>query len=367
MSTLERLGLPVEIGILIFTIGLVCALAPYFGGSDFGVLKVPDFGPAKRRLLRRYGWIPLVAAIVLFLPFWPARVAPNAAGPFDVRIQFHGRGTALDCARLAQGTATLRIDAESYKAPIDARCAAHVADIPAQLRNHDARVELSGAPAFVVITQGAQAVSGGQTLTIVLEESAMAPRLRIALLPYQVPDPASQSRFQEFREALANKIFNMSQAFSARGAAFTYIDGLKVLNDGPPMASAAELRAFWDESHALQLVRGQVDAGARPTVVHSLVFLGDLAPAPAHAGLQLEMTVTPEAFARNQDSFSLVMLYSLARDAQRLRLPNDVVAAFLSEAYAIGRQLHDAGGDLAPVTAAVDTMLRQLGGAGATP
>jgi hypothetical protein len=359
MSTLERLGLPIEIGILIFTLGLVCALAPYFGGFDFGVLKVPNFGPEKAKVLKRYGWLAPVLAIISFLPLWP-RIALN------VRVQFQGRRTPLDCQRLARATATLRIDAESYKVPIDAQCFADFRGIPPQYKYRDASIEISGAPSFVLLTQGTQPVSGGPPLVVVLEESAMVPRLRIAILPYQVPDPSSQSRFQEFRDALANKIFNMSQAFAVRGAPFKYIDELKVLNEGPPYASSAELSAFWDESHALLLVRGQVDADARPTTVHCLVFLGGLAPRPDHAGLQLEMTVTPDAFSRNQDSYSLVMLYSLARDAQRLRMPNDVVAAFLSEAFSIGQQLENPDGDLIPIKAAVDNMLQELRAAGAT-
>ena len=202
---------------------------------------------------------------------------------------------------------------------------------------------------------------------VVLEEAATVPRLRIAILPYQVPEPSLQSRFQEFRDALADRIFNLSQTFSARGAAFGYINGLKVLNDGPALASAAELGTFWDESHSLQLVRGQVDSGGPPTRVHSLVFLGNLAPRPDHAGLQLEMTIAPDAFSSNQDSFSLVMLYSLARDAQRRRMPNDVVAAFLSEAFAVGQQLRNPGQELLIIKTAVDDMLQQLRAAGATP
>jgi len=359
MSTLEELGLPIQIGILIFTLGLIFALAPYFGGSDFGLFKVPSFGPKMVKVLKRYGWLVPLLAIILFLPLW-ARAA------FNARVHFEGQRTALDCQRLATATATLRIDAESYKAPIDAQCFADFRGIPTQHKYRNASVEIFGAPSFMLVTQSTQPVSDRLPLVVVLEDAAIVPRLRIAILPYQVPDPSSQSRFQEFRDALANKIFNMSQAFAARAAEFEYVDGLKVLNDGPPMASAAELSAFWDESHALQLVRGQVGAGAGPATVHSLVFLGGLAPGPDHAGLQLEMMVTPDAFSRNQDSFSLVMLYSLARDAQRLRKPNDVVAAFLSEAFSIGQQLENPEHDLVPIKAAVRDMLQQLRAAGAT-
>lgn len=297
MSTYDLLGVPTQIGILLFTLALVFALIPYVGGSDFGVLKVPAFDEKKTRPFKLFGWAAPLVALSLFFPLWPKQRASTAPP-----------GTTAPAA---------------------------------------VKVDPTAPPA--------------------VKTDSTAPRLRIAILPYQIPDPASQSQFQEFRDALTNKIFNISQTFAARGAAFKYVDQLKVLNDGPPMASAAELNAFWNESHALQLVRGQVDTGVRPTVVHSLIFLGDLAPSPQHAGLQIDTTISPGAFSRNQDSYSLVVLYALAQDARRRRLPNDVVATFLAQAYSIGSQLDDPGGDLTPIKIAVDTMLRALETAPPTP
>lgn len=53
-------------------------LAPYAGGTDFGVLKIPRFsGPARRRL-RVAGPIVLIASIAGFLPVWDAQSAKKA-------------------------------------------------------------------------------------------------------------------------------------------------------------------------------------------------------------------------------------------------------------------------------------------------
>jgi hypothetical protein len=282
MSTLDKLGLPTEVGILIFTLGFVCALAPYFGGSDFGVLRVPQFTQKTAKVLKRYGWLAPLLGILLFVPMWAARAT------FNTRVQFEGDGTRLDCPRLANATATLRIGTDTYKALINERCLAEFRDIPAQNKYHAASVEVSGASSLMLFKGDGQQVSDGRPLVVILKESDMIPRLHIAILPYQSPDPSLQSRFEEFREGLADKILNVSQGFAGRGAAFSYLSGLKVLNDGPSPASAAELGTFWNESHALQLVRGQVESGARPTKVHSLVFLGALAPQLDHAGLWLD-------------------------------------------------------------------------------
>jgi hypothetical protein len=195
-------------------------------------------------------------------------------------------------------------------------------------------------------------------MVVTLVDSRTVPRLSVTIVPSGVPDPNAQ--FQQFLESLSNKIFSMSQELSARGEQFKYVDGLKVVSEGPPLASVAELSSFWEESHALHLLRGQIDATTAPTKLRGLIFLGSLAPGPKHSGLRLDMTLTPEAFARNQDSYSLVMLYALAKDAERLGKEPDVISAFLGEANLIGQQLEDPEGSLAPIKGAIDTMLRAL-------
>jgi hypothetical protein len=292
VSTLDQLGIPVQIGILLFTLATILALAPYFGGLDFGVLKIPNFPPGRTRVLRRYGWLGPVVALALFPRVWPSAK--------DVT----GQKNATD--------------------------ANHVA--PSQ----DRPVRTTG------------------------------PRLRIALLPFDTPDPVLTTKFQEFSDALSNRLVSISETFSGRGEAFRYVGNLKVTPGGPSRPSAAELTQFWNTSYALQLLRAQVTS-VNPTMIHGLVYLGDLAPTGGRPSVELDLEVSVESFSTNQDGYSLLMLYALARDAQVQHMPTHVVAAYLAEAHGIATQLGQKKANLAPIANAVDEMLRQLQSAESPP
>lgn len=364
MSTYDLLGIPTQIGITLFTLGLGLALAPYLGGKDLGPLKVPVFDDATARRLKVWGWPAPIFALALFAPVW---TSPDAGPqPFDVRLRFQSSTKAeLECARLAGATATIRVGAQAFRAPVDGTCVATVEGLSPELRNQEARVEIAGAEGFVPIgEQQAFILEPGQEWTVTLDDARTAPRLRISILPYQAA--GSETLLQQFREALTDRIITMTQQLSARHDAYEYVTRVKVQNEGPAAPSVAELRSYWDSNHALQLVRGQVDASTQPVTVHQLIYLGDLAPGRDQV-VQLDVRVAPGEFARTQDAYSVVMLYSLARDAQRLGLPANVVVGFLSEAHSIAQQIGDAGGQLAGVNKAVSELLRDLAGPGAQP
>jgi len=95
MSTYELLGWPTQVGILFLTIGLVLALVPYLGGADFGVLKVPDLGAEKAKVLKRVGPVIPIIASILFLPVWPKKASipiiesnPTSTISFEKRMKF---------------------------------------------------------------------------------------------------------------------------------------------------------------------------------------------------------------------------------------------------------------------------------------
>jgi hypothetical protein len=286
VSTLDRFGIPVQIGIFLFTLAMVFALAPYFGGLDFGVLKIPSFPPEKTRVLKRFGWQGPLLALALFLHVWPS--AKDVTDPKSVTPARDGPATTT------------------------------------------------------------------------------GPRLRIALLPFDTPDPVLTTKFQEFSDALSNRLVSISETFSGRGEAFKYVGDLKVTPGGPSRPSASELAQFWNTSYALQLLRAQVTS-VNPTIIHSLVFLGDLAPAGGRPSVELDLEVSPDSFSTNQDGYSLLMLYALARDAQVQHMPTHVVAAYLAEAHGIAAQLGEPKPNLAPVANAVNDMLQQLQSAESPP
>lgn len=64
--------LPQEFGILLLTLALVLAVAPYLFGHDFGVIRVPDFGESMRQRLKWVGPVLLIVAVLIHIPFGPA-------------------------------------------------------------------------------------------------------------------------------------------------------------------------------------------------------------------------------------------------------------------------------------------------------
>ena len=70
-SVLDRLNLPNNFGYAILLVSLALLLAPYLRGSDFGLLKVPDFQPKVRRLLVAIGPVAMIGAILIHVQLLP--------------------------------------------------------------------------------------------------------------------------------------------------------------------------------------------------------------------------------------------------------------------------------------------------------
>ena len=83
-STLTKLGLPVSVGVLLFTVDLVLLLAPYLPEADLGTFKIPALPVATRHALQYLGPVVFIAATLLFFKFWPEPVAVTvrSAGTF---------------------------------------------------------------------------------------------------------------------------------------------------------------------------------------------------------------------------------------------------------------------------------------------
>jgi hypothetical protein len=68
VSVLDRLNLPANFGYALLILGLVLVLAPYLRGTDFGVVKIPDFEAPMRRTLRVVGPLALLGAVLVHVP-----------------------------------------------------------------------------------------------------------------------------------------------------------------------------------------------------------------------------------------------------------------------------------------------------------
>jgi hypothetical protein len=360
MSTYDVLGWPTEVSVLLVSIAIVLALVPWFGGQELGPLKIPALGAARARRLRAWAWILPVLALAMYVPVW----AKPDDTVFDVEIRFQsGSASPLDCAQLGQTLAVLTIAGQApSRAPITATCTATFRKVPVVNRGRDAAIEMDGASPYVLRDAGAQYLEPGRPLVATLDEAQSAPRLRIAILPS--PVDAAAPHLQQLQEALADKIVNVSQTFAGRGDAYAYLAQLKVWSEGPLSPSLKEMGDFWKLRHALEVVGGQVKQASQPLTVHSVIYLGDLAPLPQRETVRLDVTIAPDSFAHTRDSYSVVTLYALARDAQRMKRPPDVIAALLGEARAQAQQIDDPANALADIKAAIDAALSALRGAG---
>ena len=356
MNLYEWLKLPDSIVVGIVTGAAVLCLAPYFGGRRFlGLLAVPKFPARAVRVLRWVGWAPLVCALGAFVPFIREPEPPSTT--FDVAVHFKRANGTLDCAALTKSTAVLTFDAAHvFRATVEPTCVATMQGIPNALARSDAGVDLTPVPSGLLLPSGRQIVTPGAPLDVALNDAATVPRLRVSMLPPTVTDSAMQT---QFLQTLVDESTAVAAWYRAQGPDFEYVNSLKVAPEGPAGASPAELRTFWDLNHALQLVRADVDPSS-PTTVRTVIYLGDLAPAPTLAMLEVDMPIRAASLVHNQDSFSLLTLYVLARDAQRTGQPKNVVAAFLSGAFSISQQLGPVGADLATIEGAVKNMLETL-------
>ena len=70
ISTLEKIGLPKQFGFVLLVVALSIMLAPYVGGADFGVFRIPKFPREQRTRLIIGGPIALLLSVLLFVPMW---------------------------------------------------------------------------------------------------------------------------------------------------------------------------------------------------------------------------------------------------------------------------------------------------------
>lgn len=100
-SFFEFSGLPGEIGVILFVLGLIFSLAGAFGGKDFGIFRVPDFGATAHKYLIYIGPLIMVVVALGFAPlisrkgdgvltvvanFWQDEPAEDGAWlPYDVK------------------------------------------------------------------------------------------------------------------------------------------------------------------------------------------------------------------------------------------------------------------------------------------
>jgi hypothetical protein len=90
LTVLSYLNVPEQFGVTLLLLALVLLLSPYLAGTDFGVIKIPEFKPTAKRALRVIGPVAMLAALLLHFPLVPKEetgkaVACSNLGPHEKR------------------------------------------------------------------------------------------------------------------------------------------------------------------------------------------------------------------------------------------------------------------------------------------
>ncbi|NEP26220.1 SH3 domain-containing protein [Moorena sp. SIO3I6] len=86
---ISLLKLPEWLLIIVFTVEIVCLLAPYIPNADFGIFKVPIFSKNIQKLLRILSPIFVIISIILLVPIFPfscLTTVYDKEPPLNVRV-----------------------------------------------------------------------------------------------------------------------------------------------------------------------------------------------------------------------------------------------------------------------------------------
>jgi hypothetical protein len=167
---------------------------------------------------------------------------------------------------------------------------------------------------------------------------------------------------KDFVEMLSSKLTILTDKLISKDDRYRYTERLKVVKEGKSFdMSLAEAKRYWDQTYSLQLLRGMCrndDAGVN---VISLVFLGDL-NGSLDSHVRIEFKLHPDEYGRTKDIHSVLILYSLAKDAQAKGVSKDLIIQYLAEASGIISDIKNSNPEtLESVKGAIERMLNELG------
>lgn len=183
-------------------------------------------------------------------------------------------------------------------------------------------------------------------------------RLRLSLFKYA----PCERYFEQFADLLSSKVKALPSQLIEKDRRSSYTAGLIVVKEDQPLEmSLLEVNQYWDKTRSLQLLQGTCTSKENEVYVISQVFLGTLRGRLADP-IRIKFKVDTEEYGATRDIHSLLILYSLAKDAQSRRVSKDLVIAYLSEALGIASQIkHLDRETLSSIKAAIETTLREAG------
>lgn len=190
-------------------------------------------------------------------------------------------------------------------------------------------------------------------------------RLRLSLFNY-VPCSEYQDEITTLLQSKVNALPARLNVDSLKGNS---LSELKLKIEGRPFRmSAAEADRYWETTHSLQILSGTCKKQDDEVFIISHVFLGDLGGSLT-SPLLIKFKIDPEEYGNTKDIHSLLIWYSLAKDAQKRGLSKEVIFSYLSEASNIMEQLRqvDKFSFLPQIKNAIDDIRAELGANLASP
>jgi ubiquinone/menaquinone biosynthesis C-methylase UbiE len=89
VSTYQRIGIPDNVINTFLVIAVVFLFAPYVGGHDFGIFKVPIFPLEIEKSLRWIAPVLFAVFLILFIPVWKTRAVHVEVNEVDQTIAVH--------------------------------------------------------------------------------------------------------------------------------------------------------------------------------------------------------------------------------------------------------------------------------------
>jgi hypothetical protein len=187
---------------------------------------------------------------------------------------------------------------------------------------------------------------------------SLGPRAKVYLFDYAgAEEGEARNRHSQFQAAMLDKAERWSEELSTLGVGTDYLGQLQVIRAGRDSLAGRpdQVRKFWSDSHALQLLSGIVDSDASGYSVRSRIFLGELRGGLASSSIVVGMPVVASQFGNVLDSHSIVTYYALAIDARRRRCDPAVAIALLNS---LAEKVADLRRRNAPMDPALESLAR---------
>ena len=222
-----------------------------------------------------------------------------------------------------------------------------------------ATVRVEGVESFERVDPEKTFRLGDRRWELALRPIATKPRLLVEIFDYLPRNADDMKLVEQFYGLIRDKIVVLADSLATRHPACKYLIDLRVARaTRQPAESPREILEEWRATNALLFLSGQLEQRQSAYFVKSRPFFGELAAGEDRLGsLLLELPIEASELSKTTDSHSLALLYAMAMDARRLKLPNDVVVFFLAEAKSIAVQMNETFPGVRELEGAVDKAL----------